>query len=127
MAFVLTVGGVDLSPYVAYQGFKWQRNDVDSPDAGRTLDAQMDRSRVAQKVRLDVTCRPLTTAEAKIVLNAINPEFVSVTYTDPQSGTGANSTRTATMYSNNVPASYMMLDDKDVSWWNGIEFPLIEK
>jgi len=116
-----TVNGVDMLPFIAKEGVKWQRSDLDAPDSGRTLDGIMHRGRVATKIRLDVTCRPLTSGEASTVLNAIYPEFVSVTYTDPMYGTV-----TKTMYSNNNPASFLMIDEEDTEWWAGITFPLIE-
>ena len=77
------IDGLDVSPYVAYKGFKWTRNDIDGPDAGRTMDGMMHRLRVATKIRLDITCRPLTTEETRILLPAILPEYVNVTYDDP--------------------------------------------
>ena len=118
----LTVNGVNMLPYVAYQGLKWQRSDIEASDAGRTMDGILHRGRVATKVRLDVTCRPLTSSEASIVLNAILPEWVTVTYTDPMSGTV-----TKTMYSNNNPASFMLKKKDGREYWNGITFPLIEQ
>ena len=56
---ILTVNDVDMIPFIAYQGLKWTRNDIDSPNSGRTLDGLMHRGRVATKIRLDITCRPL--------------------------------------------------------------------
>ena len=120
---VLTVNGVDMTPYIAYQGLKWQRSDIDSSDAGRTMDGVMHRGRVTTKIRLDVTCRPLKLSEASTVLNAILPEYVNVTYTDPMYG----GTKTAVMYSNNNPASFMIKKPDGTEWWNGITFPLIEQ
>ena len=114
---------LDLIPYTAYQGFKWMGSDIDAPDSGRTMDAKMHRGRVATKVRLDITCRPLTLAEASTVLTAIMPEWVSVTYTDPQLGMDI----TKTMYSNNRPAAYMQKKQDGREYWNGISFPLIEQ
>lgn len=70
----IIVNGIDLAPYVAFQGVKWQRNDVDGPNAGRTLDATMHRDRVAVKMRLDCTCPPLPADKARLVLQAIEPE-----------------------------------------------------
>ena len=119
---IFTVDGVDLMPYVAHKGMKWSRNDIDAPDAGRTMDGTMMRGRVAIKVTLSITCRPLTQAESEIVLNAILPEYVTVTYTDPMSGVVTKS-----MYSNNTPASYMMRKPDGTGWWSGITFPLIER
>lgn len=118
----VTIGGIDMTPYIAKGGVKWQRSDLDAADSGRTLDGIMHRGRVATKIRLDITCRPLTSYEASIVLNAIYPEFVTVTYTDPMSGVV-----TKTMYSNNNPASFLMIDESNQEWWEGITFPLIEQ
>lgn len=120
---LVKIGNVDITDYIAYQGLKWQRSDIDAPNSGRTLDALMHRGRVATKIRLDVTCRPLTRAEASRVLTAIMPEYVTVTYTDPQKGTNVSKT----MYSNNNPASFCIRHDDGTEWWAGIEFPLIEQ
>lgn len=118
---VLNINGVDITPYIKYQGFKWTRNDVDSPNTGRTMDAKMHRGRVATKIRLDISCKPLTSDEASIVLNAIYPEYVTVTYTDPMYGVV-----TKTMYSNNNPASYC-INKGNREYWHGIDFPLVEQ
>ena len=120
---VIRIDGVDITPYVAYNGLKWQRSDLDAPNSGRTLDGLMHRSRVASKIRLDVTCRPLLKNEASIVLSAVFPEWVSVTYTDPMNGTEV----TKTMYSNNNPASFLLKKRDGREYWSGITFPLIEQ
>ena len=105
-----TIDGVNLLPYLAENGLKWQRNDVEAADAGRT------------KIRLDVTCRSLTQAEAAIVLNAIRPMYVSVTYQDPQDGNV-----TKTMYANNNPATIAAVYENGTVLWSGITFPLVER
>lgn len=119
----LEIDGVDMTPYIANRGIKWQRNDLDAEGAGRSLDGLMMRSRVASKIRLDITCTPLPSPAASIVLTAIMPEWVTVTYTDPQVGAEV----TKTMYSNNNPASYLMQRPDGTEYWEGITFPLIEK
>ena len=117
-----TINGVSLLNYLAEDGIKWQRNDIESEDAGRTLDGVMHRDRVASKVRLDIKCRPLKDAEAMLVLGAIKPEFVTVRYIDPQDGSV-----TKTMYSNNIPAICATVHPDGTCLWEGIEFPLIER
>lgn len=119
----LTVNGINMIPYTKYQGFKWQRADVDSPDSGRTLDGKLHRGRVATKIRLDVECRLLTTEEASSVLSAISPEWVSVTYTDPMEGSNV----TKTMYANNNPALFCQRHANGEELWSGITFPLVEQ
>lgn len=114
----------DLTPYIKLGGLKWSRNDVEASSSGRdTQDGYMHRARVGIKIRLDCTCRPLTTDEAKIVLSAIKPVWLDVQYLDPQDG----ALRSAQMYSNNIPATFLFMRDDGTSYWEGIEFPLIER
>lgn len=120
---VFTVNGVDMVPFLAYGGLKWQRADVDGPNAGRTLDAEMQRDRVAIKIRWDATCRPVTADELSKILTAIEPEYVTVSYTDPVT----NTVKTGTFYSNNVPASFMMVNQCGTEYWAGVTFPIIQK
>jgi hypothetical protein len=122
MKMMLKINGVDFMPFIAKQGVKWQRNDIDAANSGRTMDGQMQRGRVATKIRLDITCRPLTAEEARLVLNTILPEYFSVDYYDPMSGERYG----VTMYSNNNPASFL-IEKPDDDWWSGITFPLIER
>ena len=118
----LTVNNVDMTKYIAYGGIKWQRYDVDSPETGRAMDGKMYRGRVATKIRLDITCRMLKASEVSIVLNAILPEYVMVTYDDPMLGLV-----TKQMYSNNNPAVYQMKKKDGTEYWSGVTFPLIER
>ena len=116
---VMKINGIDMTPYIAQKGIKWQRNDLDGENAGRTMDGTMFRERVSSKVRLDITCLPLSSEEASVVLNAIYPEYVEVEYTDPMYGDCIK-----TMYSNNNPATYI---NASLDRWEGISFPLIER
>ncbi len=124
MAFRFRVNGVDLLPYVAENGIRWTRFDVEAPDTGRTLDGVMHRGRVAKKVRLDVSCRPLLSSEAAVVLAAIEPEYVTVQYVDPMDGLTVK-----TMYSNNIPVTCStVFDDVDrTARWRDLTFPLVER
>ena len=79
----LIVNGVDMLPYLDGGGYKVTREDGDSPDAGRTMDYTMHRARKATKFRVDATYKALYTADAEIVLPALLPEYVEVTYTNP--------------------------------------------
>lgn len=116
---ILKINGVDITPFIAQRGIKWQRNDLDGSNAGRTMDGTMYRERVTSKVRLDITCLPLSSENASTVLNAIYPEYVEVEYIDPMYGRSVK-----TMYSNNTPATFI---DTVTDLWEGIAFPLIER
>ena len=120
-AYRFVVNGVNISDYIAHDGLKWTRNDIEAPDAGRDMYGDMHRGRVATKIRLDVTCRPLKSSELMIVLRAILAETFTVKYYDPQNGQV-----TKTMYSNNNPAQCKIAYDDTRALWTGITFPLIE-
>lgn len=118
----LQIDGLDITPYVAFGGLQWQREDMDGPDSGRDLTGTLRRNRLTTKVQLDVTCRPLTGVEASELLTAISPEYVLVTYYDPQIGDVV----TKKMYSGNNPAVFAFKREDGAELWSGISFPLTE-
>lgn len=120
---VLWINGMDLTHFIQEGGYKYQLNDIEAPDAGRTLDGVMHRGRVSQKVRLDITCRQLTTLEISAVLKVIDPEFVEVAYLDPKEGREV----TKTFYSNNKPATCLIQFSDGDEKWGSFSFPLVEK
>ena len=113
---------VDITDYIAFQGVKRGRNDVDGPESGRTMDGTLHRARVATKLRYDITCRPLKKAELTTLETLIMPEYITVKITgDPYYGTV-----TKKMYANNTSAGYCIKKKNGIEWWSGITFPLIE-
>ena len=119
----INIDGTDITDLIAFQGVQWKRNDIDGPAAGRTLSGLMIRDRVATKIRLDITCRPLTLTEGRLLLNLLMPEFVTVTYDDPMDGLVFR-----TMYANNNGAAFLMARADDAQeYWNGVTFPLVER
>lgn len=112
----------DLTPYIAYNGLKQSRNDIEAAGSGRdTQDGVMHRARVASKKKLEITCRPLLDGELAIVLQAIYPQWLEVRYKDDR----LNAVRTTKMYSNNASSTFLIL--KRGEWHNGVSFPLIEE
>ena len=120
---IFKIDDVDITPYIAFSGIKWSRNDVDGPNAGRMQNAEMVRDRIATKYRWDITCRPLTAAEQSTVLQLIQPEFVYVTYTDPLD----RITKTGVYYSNNFPSTFLIRRTNGEEIWTGLAFPLVER
>ena len=118
----LSIGGTDITPYIALGGVKWQRNDVDGPNAGRTITGTMERDRVAIKIRMDVSLTMLDSTTLATVLALIQPEYIQVSYSDPLLGSRSN----VWMYSNNHPATFSHYDAQNNQWWKDITFPLIE-
>ncbi len=122
MAFYFKINGTDITRMIAQKGIKWQRNDIDSAKAGRTLDGTMHRGRVCTKIKLEVKCCPQTHSELYTVLNLIQPEFVTVEYIDPLYGP-----RRAVFYSNNVPATCVGAATDGTILYDEVSFPLVER
>lgn len=135
----IKIDGTDITDYIAHQGVKWSRNDIDGVNAGRTISGLMIRDRVATKIRLDITCRPLKNDELRTLLNLLLPEFVTVTYDDPMYGVVSK-----TMYANNNPATFLFKRIPQVpelwtlchdpeeapepfEYWTNVTFPLVER
>lgn len=118
----IAIDGHDITPYIAYGGLDWSRNDVDDPDTGRSLSGLMRRGRVATKIRMDITCRLMTITEAKQILNWILPEYVTVTYDDFMYGR-----RTGTFYANNNKLKYQLKKVNGTEYVSGFTFPLVER
>lgn len=121
----ISINGTNITPLIAYQGVQWKRNDIDGPNSGRTLSGLMIRDRVATKIRLDITCTPLTLEQVRTLLNLIYPEFVTVMYDDPMEGIV-----TKVMYSNNNGAQFLKKQPDEIGgaeYWDNITFPLIER
>lgn len=122
MAFTLIIGSTNISNYVETGGFKWERNDIDAPDSGRDMNGTMRRKVIARKDKMQVTCRPLTPAELRTLINLLSTATASVTYTVP----GATSTRTSTFYNSKRSAGIVQDLGNNVMLYEGISFDLIE-
>ena len=66
--------------------FEWGLQDVSASESGRTDDTLMHKNRVAQKRKISLGWNGLGWAETSKVLQAFNPEYISVTYPDMLSG-----------------------------------------
>ena len=118
----VVVNGFDLTPYIAKNGIKWSRNDLDGPNTGRNLDGTLIRDRVAIKIKLEITCRALTYEELQSVYQSIFPEFFTVVYNDPLFGNTSK-----IMYSNNVRGEPLLVYSDGVEMWDNVTFPMIER
>ena len=118
----IVIDGTDITDLIAFGGFKWSRNDIDAPNTGRTITGLMIRDRVATKIRLDITCRPLKSAEHSMLMQLIMPEYVQVTYDDPVDGLV-----TKTMYANNNSSTFLIKHPDDEEYWGSVTFPLVER
>lgn len=120
--FYLKIDGVDITDYIAAGGVKWSRNDVEDPDAGRTLDGLMHRNRVATKIRMDITTVPLLTEDMQRLQQLLSPVYITVEYPDLVNGAVIK-----TMYSNNISTNIVLTNRQHGHYWSGCTFPLIER
>ena len=116
------INGVDFTDTVAVGGFKWKRNDVEGPNAGRNKAGNMIRDRIAIKMRYDVQSRPLRSDRNRQLLRALLPEFVTITMDDPQDGAVSR-----VMYCNNPTTEHLMKKRNGDDWWHNTNYPLIER
>lgn len=111
--------GRDMLPFIAEEGLAWEYFDVDGPNAGRTMDAEMHRELVATKIKWKVTCIPLSHEDVSIVMNAIHKEYIEVEAVDPMYGHTFKQ-----MYCSNAPAIYI---DTHTDMWKGVTFSITER
>ena len=112
----------DITPWIAWQGLTFSRNDVDAPDAGRDMSGLMHRGRVGVKEKMNVQTIQLTRAQSSFLQTLLYPETIQVRVT-PYPRT--NGEYTMSMYTNNVKTTYVIhrQNGEDLQ---SLSFPLIE-
>ena len=113
---------VDITPWIAWQGLTFSRNDIDSWNAGRSMDGLMHRGRIAIKEKMNVQTVQLTRAQSARLQTLLLPETIQVRVTPYPRTNGAY---TMNMYSNNVKTTYVIhrANGEDLQ---SLSFPLIE-
>ena len=112
----------DITPWIAWQGLTFSRNDVDAPNAGRDMAGTMHRGRVASKEKININTVQLTRAQSAKLQTLLYPETISVRVT-PYPRT--NTAYIMSMYSNNVKTTYV-IHRKNGEDLQSLSFPLIE-
>lgn len=115
-------GWFDITPWIAWQGIKFSRNDVDAPDAGRDMQGNMHRGRVAVKEKMTVQTIPLTKTQCAKLYILLYPETIYVRV-NPHPQT--NTEKQFYMYSNNVSTQFVISRESGEEL-KTMSFPLIE-
>ena len=124
MAMVFTVEGVNMLPYIAYNGLEYQLSDIDDPDTGRMMNGEMRRGKIADKDKWMIKFRPdLSTAEISTILTAVTKQYVSVQYLSPRTATVV----TKTMYVGDRKAAHFIERNNGTVLWKDLAFNLIER
>ena len=97
--------------------------DVSAPDSGRTLDAQMWKNRVSQKVKLDLEWLGVSDEDAATILQAFDPEYFNITYRDAKT----NSIVTKNFYAGDRKATTYWWSDDDEMTFSNITLNVIER
>lgn len=112
----------DITPWIAWQGLSFSRNDVDGPNAGRDMSGLMHRGRVASKEKMNVQTIPLGHEDMAFLQTLLYPETINVRV-DPYPRT--NSRQVFSMYVNNVKTSFVRRTQFGEEYTSA-SFPLIE-
>lgn len=80
---MITVDGVAMP---CPSAFTYGLQDVSAAESGRTDDAIMWKNRVAQKVKINLTWAVKDWRETAVIMQAFNPEYVTVRYPDMLTG-----------------------------------------
>ena len=119
------LGDASASPVVygtvkCQQSYVYRLQDVSAADAGRTEDYRMQKMRVAQKVKIDLSWGGLTTLELSGILQAFNPEYLMVEFLDPY----ANAFSIKEFYVGDRAAP---LYNATTGLWENVTFNIIER
>jgi hypothetical protein len=78
-----TINGVPVTQPAEVQ---YNRYDLDSEDSFRSLTGEMQRDRVATKVKLECRWNALNATQMQQLLQAMNDVFFNISYYDPLEG-----------------------------------------
>jgi len=113
-----------LSAVPAPTGFQWGLQDISAADSGRTNDgaATMQKNRVTQKRKLQLSWTNPSAADTATILSAFNPEYVYVRYLDAM----ANAYETRQFYVGDRSAPLRQVTVNGVTYTT-LSFNIIER
>lgn len=77
---------VDGSPVKCPSGYQYGLSDLSDSAAGRTEDTIMHKNRIGQKRKIGLEWHNITIEECSEVLQAFNPEYVTIVFLDGLEG-----------------------------------------
>lgn len=100
--------------------YMYKLEDVSAADAGRTEDTVMHKNRIGQLVGLELSWQNITTAVVSEILQAFNPQYITVCYLDAMRGKYV----TSEFYVGNRSAP---LYNAKKGLWSNVSFNIIER
>ena len=113
---------VPIETCIGFGGVKYTRNDIDGPNAGRNMNGDMIRDRVATKGKWEVQLTGVVkSTDAQIILNLVQPETFYIK-TDLPTGT----MKSYKCYTNNIPVTFAMKRPDGSEYFSGVTIPIVE-
>lgn len=109
----------EITDLIKEKGITWSINSVDADGAGRSLDGVMIRKQIAQKDKLEITCRPMTSTEFKNLRDILNNDWLMVKMVDDAETIEYKCYRGAAL------TTAVLVSFTAVQKWNGTKFSLI--
>lgn len=119
----LQINNLDITRKIAQGGFSLSENDLDSPNAGRTLDGLMHRGKVTEKNRADIKLVDIKASELEEILEILRSEYFECT-TDMFPGKG---TLVMEMYNSTRKYNVLIIDSDGVAWYQDVSFNIIQR
>lgn len=120
MADYNPIKSVDSYTIPSPSSFQWEMEDLSDSSAGRTEDGKMHKNRIGSKVAISLSWQNISTTVASQILNAFEPEYVSVRYLDPK----VDGYTTKTFYVGNRTAP---MYNSQLGLWSNVSFKIIEQ
>lgn len=100
--------------------YVYELEDTSEPDAGRTEDTVMQKKRNGQLVKIQLAWRNIKTEVVTEILQAFDPEYITVCYLDAKQGKYV----TSEFYVGNRSAP---LYSSILNTWSNVSFNIIER
>lgn len=119
---IITINGTAFSTDNAPSKMSIGLYDVSNSDSGRDQNGLMYKNLVTRKYKIELEWWGVSPALTSQILTAIDPEYFSVSFTDPKT----NSWVTKTMYVGDRSAPYQMWGENR-KFFSKVSFNLIER
>lgn len=114
---------IDITRRIVQGGFSMSENDLDSPNAGRTLDGIMYRGKVTEKNRADIKLVDIKEVDLAPILAILRNEYFTCE-TDMFTGKGV---LVMEMYNSTRKYSVVIIDSDGVAWYQDVSFNIIQR
>jgi hypothetical protein len=120
MAVINPIKKVNGAAIACPSTYVYNLQDISAADSGRTEDTNMHKNRIGQCVSLELSWQNIPTATVSAILQAFNPEYITVQYLDAKSG----SFKTSVFYVGDRSAP---MYNAKLGLWSNVSFNIIER